>query len=200
MTINRPKISFCIPIHDMQHADFFLGRLMSSLSMQTFRDFEIVITKDGKMAENTNSAIKKAKGEIIKIMYMDDYFANEYSLENIVKNFQGGWLATGCLHDDMKSEPTNPHYPSYEGIHKNINTIGSPSVIAIENNEPLLFDEGMSWLLDVDYYKRLYVRYGRPTLLETVDVVIGVGSHQMTNILTNEEKLAEENYLNKKYA
>lgn len=67
----------------MKDADFFLRRLMESLEMQTFRDFEIVITKDGRMAENTNSAIKKAKGEIIKILYMDDYLAHSDSLKNI---------------------------------------------------------------------------------------------------------------------
>jgi len=199
MTTNRPKISIAIPTHDMKNADFFLGRLMRSLELQTFRDFEIVITKDGKMAENTNAAIKKCKGEIIKILYMDDYLGSPMALEYLVRNFKGGWLATGCKHDAGDGVRINPHFASFDGILFRENTIGSPSVIAIENNEPLLFDENMSWLLDVEYYQRLYKRYGEPTILNSYDVVIGIGDHQMTHILTAQEKLEEHNYLNQKY-
>ncbi len=195
----RPKISIAIPMHNMQGADFFLRRLMQSLEVQTFRDFEIVITKEGKMAENTNAAIKKCKGEIIKILYMDDYLYGRDALKNIVLKFKGGWLATGCVHDYGDGRGIQPHLAEYTGIANDVNTIGSPSVIAIENNEPLLFDERMSWLLDVDYYKRLHERYGEPTLLPEFDVCIGVGSHQMTNILTNQEKLQEELLIKEKY-
>lgn len=197
--LKKPKISLAIPVHDMDHGDMFLRRLLRSLDMQTFRDFEVVITKEGRMAENTNAAIKKSKGEIIKILYLDDYLANQNALENIVKSFKGGWLATGCVHDMGDGNPINPHVPSFDGIPEGRNTIGSPSVVAFENKNPLLFDESMTWLLDVDLYQRLHDRYGLPTLLNDLDVVIGIGNHQMTNILTNEQKLAEEVYLNKKY-
>ena len=37
------KLSIAIPIHNMENADFFLGRLMRSLQIQTFRDFEIIL-------------------------------------------------------------------------------------------------------------------------------------------------------------
>ena len=196
----RPKVSCAIPIHNMENAAFFLRRLMQSLERQTFKDFEIVITKeDGTMAQNTNAAIKKCKGELIKILYMDDYLAHESALENMVESFKSGWLATGCIHDNG-AHLFNTHYPAYnDEIHLGKNTIGSPSVIMIENKEPLLFDETMNWLLDCDYYKRLHARYGKPTLLQNVDVVIGVGKHQTTHKLTDEEKLSEHDYLNQKY-
>ncbi len=193
------KLSVAIPIHNMTNADSFLGRIMRSLEMQTFRDFEIVITKDGAIAENTNAAIKKCKGDIIKILYMDDYLAHPNSLLNLVKSFKGGWLATGCVHDAGDSNFLNPHLPSCEGIFEGVNSIGSPSVVAIENKNPLFFDENMSWLLDVDYYKRLHDRYGSPTLLTDLDVVIGIHNGQMTNLLTKQEKEEEFNYFNKKY-
>lgn len=193
-----PKISIAIPYHNMENVDYFLVRLIKSLNLQTFRDFEIVLTKEGKMAENTNASIKKSKGDIIKIMYVDDYFTSPISLQSIVDSFNGGWLATGCLHDDGFNIK-DYHEPSFDGILEGLNTIGSPSVIAFENKDPLMFDENMSWLLDLDYYKRLYTRYGQPTLLNSPHVVIGIGRHQMTHILTNEQKLEEHQYLNKKY-
>ena len=195
----NPKISIVVPIHDMQHGDRFLWRLVNSLTKQTFKDCELVVTKEGRMAENTNAGIKKAKGEIIKILYMDDYLAHSDSLQVIVNNFKGGWFATGCLHDDGVSIGS-PHFPKWnENVIKGNNTIGSPSVIAMENNDPLLFDENMSWLLDVELYKRLYERYGEPTLVDDLNVIIGIGEHQITNLMPDVEKLAEYNYLNYKY-
>lgn len=193
------KISVAVPTHDMPNGDYFLQRLKISLDKQSFRDFELVITKDGKMAENTNSAIKQSKGEIIKILYMDDYLYSPDALQNIADNFTGGWLATGCIHDDG-SRIYQPHYPSYnEEIRYGNNTIGSPSVLAFENDAPLLFDENLSWLLDCDLYARLHERYGEPKLLPYLDIGIGTGSHQTTHLMSDIDKREEFIYLQNKY-
>lgn len=188
------KLSICIPIHNMKGGAQFLWRTINMLSEQTFQDYELIITKAGKMAENTNAAIKKARGEIIKILYLDDCLADKNSLQEIVDSFTPDtqWLITGC---DTNS---NPYYTG--DIHKGNNKLGSPSVLAMRNDNPLLFDENMSWLLDCDYYKRMYKRYGEPKILPGVHVVMGIGDHQMTNILTSSEKSGEENYMQKKYA
>lgn len=200
------KISIVVPIHQMANGEFFLWRLVQSLMMQTFKDYELVITQEGKMAENTNAAIKKAKGELIKILYLDDYFAHPDALKVIVDNFKetDQWLATGCLHQATEEgyyeDPHSPHYPEYtQDIHTGNNRIGSPSVVTIRNEGHLLFDEQMSWLLDADLYRRYYERYGPPKILNDLNVVMGIGKHQMTYRLTKEEKLDEHNYLNKKY-
>jgi hypothetical protein len=83
-----PKISVCIPTHNMANKDFFLERALHSVRMQTFQDFEIVVTEHGKMAENTNFAIKKATGTLVKILYMDDWLAHPNALEEIWANFE----------------------------------------------------------------------------------------------------------------
>ena len=189
------KVSVCLPVHPMADRNYFFKRVMDSIERQTFKDYEVVITEEGKMAKNTNAAIKKAKGDIIKILYMDDYFAHDQALQTIVDNFKGGWLATGCIHNDRK-RLLNPHFPSWsEGIKQGVNTIGSPSVVAFENDNPLLFDENLSWLLDCELYTRLYKRYGQPAIFNDVNVVIGIGEHQMTHILTDEEKKKEVEYM-----
>ena len=196
------KISVVIPIHWMKDWSFFLIRCLKSIEQQTFTDYEIIITKSGAMAENTNSAIKRATGDIIKILYMDDYLAHPDSLKNIAENFKGGWLATGCVHDFGDGILKDPHLARYEGVipsSKIVNSIGSPSVVAIENKDPLLFDESMTWVLDIDYYNRLLKRYGPPTILDSYDVVMGCGDHQITNIISEQEKKAEEKYLLQKY-
>lgn len=198
--LKKPKVSCVIPIHDMPNSAFFLKRLQDSLDRQTFRDFEVVMTKEGKMAENTNAAIKRAKGELIKILFMDDYFAHERALQEIVDAFSGNWLVTACGHDYGDGVWTRPHHPKWnDKILEGINTIGSPSVLTMKNEDPLLFDEKMSWLLDCELYWRMYNKYGPPKILNDINVIIGVGDHQTTHLLTDEEKLAERNYLMSKY-
>ncbi len=193
-------ISIVTPYHQTPLTEAFLQRIELSLASQTYRDFEWIRTDEGKMAENTNFAIKKAKGDIIKILFMDDYLLHENALQNIVDNFTGGWLVSGCVHDRY-GQIYNPHRPSWNSqILMGMNTLGSPSVMAMENKDPELFDENLSWMLDCDLYHRLYERYGNPTYIDSYDVAIGIGEHQTTNILSIEEKLAENHYLQNKYA
>lgn len=198
MDIKRnAKISVIIPIHWMKNWSFFLERCLKSIEKQIFTDYEIILTHSGLMGANTNRAIQSATGEIIKILYMDDYLAHSDSLKNLADNFKGGWLATGCVHDWGDGKLINPHLARIDGIlinSKLTNTVGSPSVIAVENKDPLLFDEKMTWVLDLDYYKRLYERYGEPTILDSYDVIIGCGDHQVTHIISKEDKLKEEKY------
>ena len=143
------------------------------------------------MPVTSNAVIRAAKGEIIKVLYLDDYLAHKDAQKNIVEAFTGGWLVTGCEHDNGQQR-FNPHFPEWNNqVPDGLNSIGSPSVLAFENNEPLLFDERLSWLLDCELYGRLYKRYGMPTIVNDINVVIGLGSHQMTHKLTDEEKEAE---------
>lgn len=203
----QPKISICVPIHKtMKNGNFFLWRLTQSLMSQTFKDYELVITQEGSMPINTNAALKKAKGELIKILYLDDYFAHKSALQEIVDNFkeEDQWLATGCLHQDASretlEEPHSPHYPTYsKDMHRGNNTIGSPSVITIRNTGKLFFDENLSYLLDCDLYRRYFDTYGPPKLFNDLNIVIGLHPGQTSNTMSNAAKQKEFNYLNEKY-
>jgi glycosyltransferase involved in cell wall biosynthesis len=216
-------ISVCIPTYEMHGKGVpLLKRSFDMLAAQTFKDFEVVVTDNSEndviqkacdnyknilninysknprkgMAQNTNEAIKNAKGDLIKILYQDDFLASENSLQEIADNFKGYWLVTACGRDDTNK----PHIPKYNNeISKGKNSIGSPSVLTIKNDNPLLFDEKMTWLLDCDYYKRLYDKYGEPVILNKVNVIIGVGKHQTTHVLSDTIKKSEHNYMSEKY-
>jgi hypothetical protein len=174
----------------------FLWKSVNRIMEQTFKDYEIVIVKEGKMAENTNAGIKRARGELIKILYLDDCLAHPNALQEIVdafdKNPDKSWLITGVNNN------LTPYWTA--DIETGNNKLGSPSALTIRNNDPLLFDETMSWLLDCDYYKRMYARHGAPMILRGVHVEICEGDHQMTRILTQEQKRIEHDYLSKKYS
>ena len=189
-----PKVSIAIPHHDTPKSAFFLARLLKSLSEQTFTDYEIVLVKAGEMAKTHNEAIKASKGEIIKIMQMDDYFAHPYALQRIVDGFTGDWMITGCVHTLEDVEGTfNPHLPSWnEELLTGNNTLGGFSTLSLRNHKDLpLMDERMSWLVDCDYYWRLKDKYGLPTLLEDLNVVVDVRNDRLTHTIPDEVKQEE---------
>lgn len=181
------KLSICIPISDMVNGDFFLSRLINSITQQSFRDFEVIITKQGKAAENTNASMRLAKGELIKIMHMDDYFAHKDALQAIIDAFKGNWLVTASM-----TELGNANFPVYD---ENKNTIGAPSVLTIRNGLDIYFDESLEWLFDLEFYRRLYAKYGEPVIIDDINVLIGIHADQATNKLSAEIKNAEESNL-----
>jgi glycosyltransferase involved in cell wall biosynthesis len=181
-------ISIVIPYYSkMVNAEFFLKRVIDSIMMQTYKDYEIVITEEGSATENTNAGIQKAKGDLIKILHQDDYFAHPNALQDIVENFKGTWLITGTEGNEF------PYYTA--DIRTGNNKLGSPSALTIINDKPLLFREDLKWLFDCEYYERLYERYGEPEILDGVNVIIGLHDDQATRLLTDDEKQAEVNLM-----
>lgn len=102
--MSNPFISICIPAY--KNVDY-LQRLLKSIAIQNYRDYEVIITDDNPTDEikallnkfpeltisyfknqptqgmpgNWNAAIKKAKGKWIKMMHDDDWFASSASLQ-----------------------------------------------------------------------------------------------------------------------
>lgn len=103
------KVSICIPAY--RQIDF-LRMTLESIRIQTFTDYEVVITDDspddsveqlvaefplnGRLSyrrnptalgspENWNECIRHARGELIKIMHHDDHFVDEDSLGHFVE-------------------------------------------------------------------------------------------------------------------
>lgn len=222
------KLSVAIPTSEMGGLGAkFLAQSLLVLKHQTFKDFEVVVSDNSDndaienvcasewgldihyfknpikgMAQNTNAAILAARGELIKILYLDDYLASHSSLRQIVDTFDSDdeWLVSGCTHT-TNVRRVSPHYPEYNSeIYTGKNTIGSPSVVTVRNDNPLLYDERLTWLLDCDIYKRYYDAFGPPKILNSLNVVIRQGTHQMTNIISEERKHEEYQYLLNKYA
>lgn len=211
----KKKLTVAIPTSDMPNKAYFFKRCLASLWNQSFQDFDIVITDNSEddvikklcewyrtgityyknpikgMAQNTNEAIRRSTGELIKVLYMDDYLANDQVLEAIVEHFHGDWLITGA---------DNNLYPYWtDNIETGNNKLGSPSALTVRNDKPLLFDEALTWLLDCDLYRRLYDKHGPPVILSGPHVKIGLHAGQATHTMGDERKLQEEIYMKKKY-
>lgn len=222
------EISICIPTYEMHGlATEMLTRNFKMLKKQTFKNFEVIISDNSEdnvirnlctdpqykslninyfpnprkgLSPNVNEAMKNASGKLIKILHMDDYLADENSLQDIIDNFKSNWLVTGCGHDYGDGKIIKPHFPKYnKKIFLGKNTIGSPSVLTITNEGQLMFDEKLTWMNDCDYYQRLYDKYGKPDILNKINVVIGIGEHQTTSRIKDEMRKSEEKYLKEKY-
>jgi glycosyltransferase involved in cell wall biosynthesis len=103
-----PLISICIPAYKNVN---YLKRLLDSVSVQTFKNYEVIITDDSPddsvqsfvmhysgisdlhyhrntvalgTPENWNEAIRRSNGIWVKLMHDDDWFASPQSLESFI--------------------------------------------------------------------------------------------------------------------
>jgi glycosyltransferase involved in cell wall biosynthesis len=198
------KISIVIPVYERPDKETVLKRCLDSIAIQSFKDYEIVMPENGKgWSANHNQGIRESKGEFIKFLHMDDFFSDNFSLQELVNNLKDGvnWLVTGCGHTYDGTEWINPHFARWNNkMYTGNNTIGAPSVLTIRNEDPLFFDERLSWVVDCDYYQRLYERYGKPFVLDNINVIIGLSPNQATNNISEKAKREEVEYLIKNYA
>jgi glycosyltransferase involved in cell wall biosynthesis len=209
----------------------FLEFSFEKLRIQTFQDFEVIVSdhssdtsiknlcndwsklldvkyfanpnKKGNSSANLNNAIRNAKGEYIKILFQDDFLYHRDSLSVIDANLGDNtfWLVTACEHTHDGIHFIRKHYPRYNHkIHLGINTISSPSVLTVRNQQPLLFDENLIWLMDVDYYKRLYMTYGEPKIVNDINVVNRLHENQVSQTIADKALQDKEyQYVVRKY-
>jgi glycosyltransferase involved in cell wall biosynthesis len=227
--MNNPLINICIPTYEMKGMGVeYLEYSFNILYSQTYTNFEIIISdhstsneikdlceqwgqilniqyfrneyKRGISSANINNAIKYANGDIIKILFQDDFLYDEYSLEKQLECFKGEWLVTACCHYN-RNEIYKPFYPKYhDNIQYGENTISSPSVLMFKNQNTIEFDEELFWLMDVDYYKRMYNKFGLPDICNYIAVVNREHEYQISNTLATQEiRQKELEYIIQKY-
>lgn len=151
----------------------------------------------GKIAPNMNNAIRNSSGLFIKMLFQDDFLYDVDSLQviydSISENQDKDWFLTSCVHTDdciNLYDRMTPYY--HDHIYAGINTISCPTVLTVRNDDNLpLFDESLNWLLDVEYYKRLYDTYGDPVIIDIVCAVNRNSQVRTTNILTEKQKQEE---------
>jgi len=229
----KPRFSICIPVWEQGGFGLqYLKDLIHSIQIQTFQDWEIVISDHsqnydisdyvftiykqdregvkyvrnlsdyGNGVANLNQALQRAEGEIVKIMFQDDFMFDRRCLEKFDKAFQNEetkWAVCGCNHTRDGVNFERFMVPSWnDKLLEGVNTISSPSVLAFRNENIELFDENLTMLMDVAYYYRLGERYGLPTVIEDCLVTNRCHENQISNKysgnLGEEIKYCKENY------
>lgn len=214
-----PKISICTPVYKMKDGlcEIFLVEFFSHLLYQTFKDFEVVISDQSdtnelknicnifskllnikyiknnsginNAANNVNVATENASGEIIKLLYVDDFFIDQEALTKIYNAFQqnnGKWLINGFTHCDMnKSRFYDTRVPWYGNKYVNgDNTTGNPSTYAVRKEYKVQMDENLLWIVDGEYFYQSYYYHGDPIIIN--DILVCFREHSDSAFLKEE--------------
>jgi glycosyltransferase involved in cell wall biosynthesis len=215
--MRSPFISICIPAYKKAEC---LKRLLDSIADQTFKDFEVVITDDSRgdavqlllndyanlfsiaykknvpplgSPENWNAAIRLARGEWIKMMHDDDWFENNFSVEEFASNAQANpdcsFLFSGFTEVDIsskhrKSFVINDYYlqrlkRSPLTLFKQ-NFIGHPSTTLVKNDHALFYDRNVKWVVDIEYYIRFLNANNSLFAIKKTLIAIGIHNDQIT--------------------
>jgi glycosyltransferase involved in cell wall biosynthesis len=226
------KISICIPTWEQHgYGKTFLTRLLETINSQSYKNFNVVVSDHSVNSEiyetcisfnkkfeiiyvknesnrgngpaNTNNCIKSANGDLIKIMFQDDFFFDTNSLKYIVESFEnnkGNWLVNGCNHtyDDGKTYGRTMIPKWNDEILFGKNTISSPSVLSFKNFDSCFFDENLTMLMDCEMYYQLYIRYGLPIILDKTLVTNRIHKYQISSTYT--KNISDEiSYIKIKY-
>ncbi len=177
------------------------GQWLDRLNIRYYKNTHGV----GKSSVNINNALKRCNGKWVKFIFQDDFLYSNDSLEithsNIIKNKNLHWVISACEHTNDGVRMVRPFYPKWnEKMHLGINTFSSPSVLTIINdNDTIYFDERLVNLMDVEYYKRMYDKYGEPHYIMDITVVNRMWVNSVTNTLSSEIKEQELQLMIKQY-
>ena len=203
--LTMSKISICCPIYTMKGktAEKFLVEYFSHLMYQTFKGFDIVISDQSEgdnlkvicdtfshvldikyfkntsgkknAANNVNNAVRHATGDIIKLLYMDDFFVDQDALLKIINAFErtspdGNWLISGFTHsNEDRTQFFDTRKPWYGNKYVNgDNTTGNPSNYAVRRECAIEMDDDLLWIVDGEYFYRSYYYHGDPIMLDDV--------------------------------
>lgn len=230
------KVSIAVPTYEYYGRGVeFLDDMLRTISIQTMKEIEVVVSdhsKDnqikkfceeniynlnikyfknkndvGNPCSNTNYAIDKCQGEVIKVLLQDDFLYDTEALEKIydqLKNSESDWLVCGCIHtrDDGNSffNPMFPRWSDLMILEPGNNFIGSPSIIALKKSVDLRFDSKTAMLMDVDFYYGMMLEYGHPIYYNDILVGNRVRDTQTWKERISEKEVSEEfKYVKQKY-
>jgi len=209
------KVSICVPTYGKPE---YVRQLLDSTSRQTFTDYEVIITDDTDGREvqevalsyqdtriryyknpqklghifNWNRAIELAKGEYIKIMFSDDWFTYDTSLEEYValleQNPEAGFAFSLSMqvsdHESYTREIPDDFINDLKKDYRYLftgNFAGAPSGIIYRNNG-IKFDEKSNWASDLELYLHLLSENPVFAFSERPLVSIGLHGEQYTNL------------------
>ena len=216
------KFSIAIPTWESYgKGGEFIDDLLRTIEIKTFQDFEVCISDHSetddvldvvktfenkfnivysKNAENrgngpanTNKAIDMCSGDIIKVMFQDDFFYDDEALEKIVNEFDNSdkmWLVNGSNHtqDDGHSFYWEL-YPTWnDKLLEGVNTISSPSVLSFKKEVVNRFDENLVYFMDCEFYYGMNEKYEQPIFLNDVLVSNRVGEYSVTTNVSHKNR------------
>jgi glycosyltransferase involved in cell wall biosynthesis len=216
-------ISILIPTYEAKgKGSEFLEYSFERIEIQTFKDYDIIITDDSEdneinllcnkwknkldikyyknpnqkgTASNLNNGLSKVTNKWIKLMDFDDYFIDKYALDRIINKLDNtyNWLVSSYLHTKDKINYFRYHIPSINQLLCLINTIGTCSGITLKNVDNMpLFDINLKYSHDCDFYYRFWRMYSNPIILDEPTIINYLHNDSVTNTLVNQDLINDE--------
>ena len=154
----------------------------------------------GNPCHNWNNALKYATGDYLHYLAMDDKLAYTGAVQDVVaymKSTNAKWVAVSHITSNDGRQFT----PRWNNNILQDNTISGPSAVVIHKSlKHITLDPQFIWLLDVDWYYRLFKEVGEPVIFNCVIFINRIHSLQLTNTICN-DTLKETEHINifKKY-
>lgn len=227
------KISIAIPTWETYgRGAEFLDDLLRTIEIQTFKDFEVCISdhsEDNKISDkvrefedrinfcysknkndrgngpaNTNRAIDMCSGDIIKVMFQDDFFYDDEALEkiyNVLYNSEKVWLLNACNH--TADHGNSFYWDLYPRFNSNLldgtNTLGSPSGLTFKREVKNRFDKNLVHFMDIDFFYGMRIDYGDPIFLDDVLVTNRFPNDLSISSNVPKDLSKESDYCKRKY-
>jgi glycosyltransferase involved in cell wall biosynthesis len=209
-----PRVSICVPTCNRPE---LLKRALQSIFSQEYADFEVVINDNssddssGRLVEsfsqnrlryhknpiglppteNWNTCLDRAQGELVKVLFDDDWFVSPRSLGRMVELMDrspGVGFAFGASHNIGESKQWVSSVSSSRAkfifqFPQSLfwgNFIGSPSA-TIFRKGPLRFDPKLKWLVDLEFYIRCLLENPKVEFTTEPLVFVGINDGQVTN-------------------
>ena len=157
--------------------------------------------KRGNSSANLNYGISFTCGQIIKPMFQDDYFFSNEALAVIEKRISDGekWVVVGNNSFVDGKGYFNDFTPYWnDDMVFGVNTLSSPSCMAYTPCKEI-WDERLIWLMDCEFYYRLFLKYGLPYLESRILVTNFGHDKQLTHLIPKERKQWEVDLIKKEY-
>lgn len=159
-------------------------------------------------AENLNFLLDRVQSPITKIMFQDDYFYEKDALrimkDRLLKD-ETNWVVSGCNHFyENTGKIDRIFHPKFSNkLLRGRNSIGAPSVVMLETTTTIRFHEQMVYMFDCEWYLQMRHKLGKPSIVKSPLVTIGIHSNQATNWaklnLESEVKLTKDLHPRKFY-
>ncbi len=210
-------ISICIPAYKRLA---YLEKLLVSIGQQRFRDFEVIVTDDSPddsvallcerfekafplhyhknepalgTPKNWNEAMRRAKGEWIKIMHDDDWFTDENALglfhEAVLAHPKTSFFFAAFRNVPDQGKPETVRCSWWDRLVLKASPlhlfrkvyIGNPSCTLVRREPLLLYDRRFKFVVDFEYYIRCIRHWDNWHYIDQILVQVGFNEGQVTH-------------------
>lgn len=219
------NLSVCVPVHDPRGEHLvFLTELLTSLLQQDLIPVEVVLSSNHELpyrktlvddfggflnlriltssaqnaASNLNFAISQCEGDLVRVLFQDDFLPTPESLSASALALASSglsWAVCGFDHlDQSRNRVFRPLIPKFtKRLAKGVNRVGPPSVVTLRKSAQVQADETLVFMFDCEWYLRMAITNGPPLVVARLGCRVRIHPLQATHWAKAhfaEEKLA----------